>query len=112
MALHGAITERKKDWVEFLISEGADPNLGLPTESVIEGGETNYGTIYYAILHGHLEVCKFLIEHNVQPEEDDLVLAREKGYDEIVCVFSGFSYLDVPEKEELIKRWISTHQAR
>ncbi|OKP09215.1 hypothetical protein PENSUB_5423 [Penicillium subrubescens] len=83
MALHGAITEGKKDWVEFLISEGADPNLSLPTESVIEGGEKNYSSIYYAILHGHLDVCKFLIKHGVQPEEDDLELAREKGYDEI-----------------------------
>ncbi|KAJ5906939.1 uncharacterized protein N7473_003855 [Penicillium subrubescens] len=111
MALHGAITEGKKDWVEFLISEGADPNLSLPTESVIEGGEKNYSSIYYAILHGHLDVCKFLIKHGVQPEEDDLELAREKGYDEIVGILSGFSYLDVPEKEELITRWINTHQS-
>jgi hypothetical protein len=109
VALYGAITEGKKDWVEFLISEGADPNLCLSTESVIGDGEKKYSSIYHAILHDHLDVCKFLIEHGVQPEEDDLQLAREKEYDEIVGILSGFSYVDVPEKEDLITRWINTH---
>lgn len=109
VALFGAITEGKKDWVEFLISQGADPNLCLSTESDIGGGEKKYSSIYHAILNGHLDVCKFLIEHGVQPEEDDLQLAREKEYDEIVGILSGFSYVDVPEKEDLITRWINTH---
>ncbi|GIC89054.1 ankyrin repeat protein [Aspergillus udagawae] len=109
VALYGAITGGKKDWVEFLISEGADPNLCLSTESVIGDGERKYSSIYHAILHGHLDVCKFLIEYGVQPEEDDLQLAREKEYDEIVGILSGFSYVDVPEKEDLITRWINTH---
>ncbi|GFF70590.1 ankyrin repeat protein [Aspergillus lentulus] len=102
VALYGAITEGKKDWVEFLISEGADPNLCLSTESVIGDGEKKYSSIYHAILRGHLDVCKFLIEHGVQPEEDDLQLAREKEYDEIVGILSGYSYVDVPEKEDLL----------
>ncbi|KAH1683883.1 hypothetical protein KXX46_008783 [Aspergillus fumigatus] len=109
VALFGAITEGKKDWVEFLISQGADPNLCLSTESDIGGGEKKYSSIYHAILNGHLDVCKFLIEHGVQPEEDDLQLAREKEYDEIVGILSGFSYVDVPEKEDLITRWRNTH---
>jgi hypothetical protein len=108
-ALYGAIAEGKNDWVEFLISEGADPNLCLSTESVIGDGEKKYSSIYHPMLHGHLDVCKFLIEHGVQPEEDDLQLAREKEYDEIVGILSGFSYVDVPEKEDLITRWINTH---
>jgi hypothetical protein len=108
VALYGAIAEGKKDWV-VLISEGADPNLCLSTESVIGDGEKKYSFIYHAILDGHLNVCKFLIEHGVQPEEDDLQLAWEKEYDEIVGILSGFSYVDVPEKEDLITRWMNTH---
>lgn len=111
VALYGAIVGGKKDWVEFLISEGADPNLGLSTESVIGDREKKYSSIYHAILHGHLDICKFLIEHGVQPEEDDLQLAREKEYDEVVSILSGFSYVDVPEKEDFITRWINTHCA-
>jgi hypothetical protein len=42
VALYRAITEGKEDWVEFLISEGADPNLCLSTASVIGDGEKKY----------------------------------------------------------------------
>ncbi|GES57317.1 ankyrin repeat protein [Aspergillus terreus] len=111
MALFSAIDEGKKECVEFLISKGADPHLPdyLPTESVIDDETRRYSSIYYAMLHGHLDICKFLIAYGVRPEEDDLQLAREKGYDELVDILSGFSYKNVPEKENLVTRWINTH---
>ncbi|KAL5361094.1 ankyrin repeat protein [Aspergillus floccosus] len=111
MALSSAIIEGKKEWVKFLISKGADPSLSdcLSTDIVIDDGTRKYSSIYHAILHGKLEICKFLIASGVRPEEDDLQLAREKGYDEIVDILSDFSYTNVPEKEDLVTRWINTH---
>lgn len=113
IALQGAIAEGKKkaelssSSLKVLTPTSAHPYR----RKVFSKAEKriNYSSIYYAILHGHLDVCKFLIEHGVQPEGDDFELAREKGYDEIGCILSGLFYLDVPEKEELIKRWIITH---
>ncbi|RLL93088.1 hypothetical protein CFD26_101041 [Aspergillus turcosus] len=59
----------------------------------------HYSTTYVALHYDQMEILRFLLEHGVHPEPEDLQLARKKGNQEAVNLLSRFSYKDVPQKK-------------
>lgn len=99
-SFYKAICEGRKEWVELLLSLGADANISALKDDphLPAHHDEGYSSIYSAMSNGRLEICKILLDWGVQPQEEDLQLAREKGYDELVDVLSTYSYVDVPQK--------------
>lgn len=106
-ALFLVIAKGDEEIVRFLIEKGADPHLAgnTPGEEwdshcgFFFDDSKRHSSVYTAILGGHTEICKMLVEeYGVRPDRENLDLAREKGNQEVIDILSGLSYDDVPEK--------------
>ncbi|KAB8274645.1 hypothetical protein BDV30DRAFT_237566 [Aspergillus minisclerotigenes] len=77
-ALFYAVKSGQYDMVEALIDRGANPHLSL---TLIEhGGGRCLGTTGFAVWFRHLDILKLLLAKGVQPEIEDLGVAKEKSF--------------------------------
>ncbi|KAE8341552.1 hypothetical protein BDV24DRAFT_132176 [Aspergillus arachidicola] len=97
-ALFHAIVSGQYEIVETLIDRGANPHL---TFGLFElGGYRTLGTIGFAVWFHHLHILKLLLARGVQPEYDDLSVARERGLEEAVTVLlPAFTNASEEQKE-------------
>ncbi|KJK67376.1 Ankyrin repeats 3 copy [Aspergillus parasiticus SU-1] len=79
-ALFYAIKSGQYNMVEALIDRGANPHLSL---TLIEhGGSRCLGTTGFAVWFHHLDILKLLLAKGVQPEIEDLCVAKEKSFEQ------------------------------
>lgn len=98
-ALFLVIAQGDIEMVRFLIKKGADPYAAPYSEPKL------HSSVYTAILGGHTEICKMLVEeYSVHPDQGDLDLAQEMRNQEVIDLLSGFSYDDVPEKWPIFEK--------
>lgn len=98
--------------VRFLIKKGTDPHLAGHVSGEEAGPYATpysepklHSSVYTAILCGHTEICKILVEeYGVHPDRGDLDLAQEMRNQEVVDLLSGFSYDDAPEKWPIFEK--------
>lgn len=98
-ALFLVIAQGDIEMVRFLIKKGADPYAAPYSEPKL------HSSVYTAILGGHTEICKMLVEeYGVHPDQGDLDLAQEMRNQEVIDLLSGFSYDDVPEELPIFEK--------
>lgn len=76
-ALHSAISRADEALVRLLLQSGAQPNTKLP-------GYSTKSVLSAAVVNGHSEIVRMLIDHGAEVVEDDLVKAYDRGFDEIL----------------------------
>ncbi|KAE8329642.1 ankyrin repeat-containing domain protein [Aspergillus sergii] len=97
-ALFHAIVSGQCEMVETLIDRGANPHL-------------TFGTIGFAVWFHHLHILKLLLARGVQPEYDDLGVARERGFEEAVTILLPALTNASEEQKEYVADYVTRQRS-
>lgn len=108
-ALFHAIKSGQYEMVEALIDRGANPHLSFALFTI--GGYRCVGATGFAVWFHHSDILKLLLAKSVQPEYDDLSIAKEKGFEQAVTLLLP-ALVDAPgEKKEYVTYYLNRQES-